>query len=121
MGTSTNEYVLGENCYLSYDIDVYYSGNILWVSGNETKEYDLQEQLKGKINYFNNKKQKAKTSARITEMIFFTENTSFKNLILAKYYHKKKIIATPGYILTHLCSIDNICVHKSGKIILNLF
>ena len=53
MGTSTNEYVLGENCYLSYDIDVYYSGNILWVSGDETKEYNLQEQLKGKINYFN--------------------------------------------------------------------
>jgi len=53
MATSTNEYVLGEHCYLSYDIDIYYAGNILWVSGDEKKEYDLTEQLKGKINYLN--------------------------------------------------------------------
>ena len=53
MGTSTNAYVLGENCYLSYDIDIYYAGKILWVTGDEQKEYDLTEQLKGKINYLN--------------------------------------------------------------------
>lgn len=53
MGTSTNEYVLGEGCYLSYDINIYYAGNILWVKGEEKKEYNLSEQLNGKINYFN--------------------------------------------------------------------
>lgn len=53
MGTSTNEYFLGENCYLCYDINIYYAGNILWVTGDEQKEYDLTEQLKGKINYLN--------------------------------------------------------------------
>lgn len=53
MGTSTNEYFLGENCYLCYDINIYYAGNILWVTGDKKKEYNLSEQLNGKINYLN--------------------------------------------------------------------
>ena len=52
-GSNASEYVLGEHCYVRYDKDIYYGGNLLWVSGNETKEYHLTEQLKGKINYFN--------------------------------------------------------------------
>lgn len=53
MATSTNEYVFGENWYLSYDINIYRSGKILWVTGEEEKEYDLTEQLRGKVDYLN--------------------------------------------------------------------
>ena len=53
MGTSTNEYVMGENCYVSYDVNIYNAGKILWVTDGEKKEHSLTEQLKGKINYFN--------------------------------------------------------------------
>lgn len=53
MGTSTNEYFLGEKCYLCYDVNIYYAGNILWVTSDKKKEFNLSKQLNGKINYLN--------------------------------------------------------------------
>ncbi len=53
MGTSTNEYCLWEKCYLGYDVSIYYSGKILWVTSDKKKEFYLMEQLRGKINFLN--------------------------------------------------------------------
>lgn len=53
MAELKDEYILGRHYYLRYDINIYRSGRFLWVCGNETKEYSLQEQLRGKINYLN--------------------------------------------------------------------
>ncbi len=53
MGTSTSEYVFGRNCYVEYDVYLYYSGRIFRVTADGEKDYHLMEPLKGKINYFN--------------------------------------------------------------------
>ena len=53
MGTSTDEILMGEHCYLRYDIDIYGAGNIHWVTAEGIKEYYMGDILRGKINYFN--------------------------------------------------------------------
>lgn len=53
MGTDTSEYVFGEHCYLRYGVDLYTGGGFMWVKEDGSKEYNIAEELKGKINYFN--------------------------------------------------------------------
>lgn len=47
------QYILGEHFYLMYDTYLYYSGDFLWATEDGAVEYSLQDQLRGKMHYFN--------------------------------------------------------------------